>query len=57
MTACDHLYADIAAGIVVAWFLIRIAIYINGGIQQVTEDLQRYFDLKEQAKKALKEKQ
>lgn len=56
MSPYEYPIADIALGIFFGWFLIRIAIRVNGGVQEITEDLARYFEIKDRIKKMEKDK-
>lgn len=46
---------DIALGIFLGWFAIRIYLKLSGDWKKVEELLQKYFDAKETAIKAAKE--
>jgi len=56
MSPYEYPIADIALGIFFGWFLIRIAIRVNGGVREITEDLARYFEMKDRIKKMEKDK-
>ena len=51
MSPYEYPVADIALGIFFGWFLIRIAIRARGGMRQIAESLQRYFDAKDAIRK------
>ncbi len=46
---------DIALGVFLGWFLIKLFLKMHGGVRGVVETIAKYFEAKDTAKKLLKD--
>jgi len=47
--------SDIALGVFLGWFLIKLFLKMHGGVKAVAETIAKYFEAKDTAEKILKD--